>query len=329
MNCVENNVEISDLNDIKQKQIVELKKNLDENGYVVIPKVLSDEICDKYVEETVDWMCNLLPLDKNDQKTWKTENMPSGPRFGMYQSIVSHCPVAWKLREFTYPLFCSLYDTKELITSIDGASIMPPVKHRTTKDWPHIDQTISEENMVCYQGQVVLTDTTASFRCTPKSHLKHQEIVNRFEIDKKNPWHKFTSEQEKELESEFNDWQIPIHVKKGSIILWRSTTIHSAQRVEDHTIYEKEKKNGLWDGWRCTFYICQRPKKDFTKRGLTTVKKAYENGRTTNHWGTKTFPKTTRWDSNKDSRVLDLLKNPEKLVDKNISLTCKKLVGIL
>ena len=80
----------------------------------------------------------LNPRLTRNHETWTNGNIPSGPRRGMYQSIISHCPVAWKLREKLYPLFCGLHGTKELITSIDGATFMPPIQG-SNKDWPHID----------------------------------------------------------------------------------------------------------------------------------------------------------------------------------------------
>lgn len=292
---------------------------INEYGFVVLENMIDKNECDKYVDQSVKWMLDKLsPELSMDYKTWNNKNLPSGPRLGMYQSIISHCPVAWKIREIMYPLFCSLYDTKELITSIDGATILPPIIPNKVTHSPHVDQTTKEPVKVCYQGQAVLNDSTACFVCIPKSHLYHKNFI----LDTKSEWHRFGIE---ELNKIFGDNCLtPIYSGKGSIILWKSTLIHTSQYVDN--IVEPMGYNG----WRCTYYVCQRPKRDFKKTGLKTIKNATLNGRTTNHWGTKTFPKTTRWDKqSKNSKVYDLLTNTEILVYDDLTDIQKKLTGIL
>ena len=302
------------------KHIVEIKNKLDEFGVVILSEVFPKNKCDKYVEQSYNWLSSVNPKLTRKAETWTNENIPSGPRRGMYQSIISHCPIVWKLREKLYPLFSSLHGTKELITSVDGATFMPPLIS-SYKDWPHIDQTSLDQSIYSIQGQVVLTDTTASFRCTPKSHLKHQELVHKYDMDQKNQWYKFN--ETNELEEMFDQWQIPIHSKKGSVILWNSKTIHSAKYVDDPKIYDSEKS---WDGWRCVYYICQRPRTELTKRNLNTLRNAAMEGRTTNHWGIKMFPKKQRWDQ-KCPEINQILENPEKLVQP-LSELQKFLVGL-
>jgi len=57
-----------------------------------------------------------------------------------------------------------------------------------------------------------------------------------------------------------------------------------------------------------------RPRSQYSKRNLTTIRNAVLNGRCTNHWGTRTFPKFTRYAKNiKSPAVLELLENPETL----------------
>src|SRR5690606_5749422 len=130
---------------------------------------------------------------ETDYESWIKDNMPHGPRWGMYQSAVGDMKIAWRLRERLYYYFHNLHydtDTKQpLFTSIDGASIYPPkskylyrdemVGRNSTKlydsstDWAHID-TMGDEKI--YQGQIILTDTDAAFRCTPYSHKIHNKI---------------------------------------------------------------------------------------------------------------------------------------------------------
>lgn len=275
---------------------------MEELGYEIIEDVIENP--EEIFEEIKTWMTDTFEIEK-----WKLFNLPYGPRYGMYQGLVGHCPTIWKLREKVAPIFAEKWDceTTDLITSIDGASVFPPM-YRKTNDWPHIDQT--GEGLKCYQGQVVLTNTTASFVCTPRSHLKHQEVVDLY--DAKDNWCKVP--EAKEL---FDEWQIPIIAKAGSMILWDSRLIHSAKRQDRGD-----------DSWRCVVYICQRPKSHYTKRNLTTIKNAAINGRTTNHWGSRTFPK--KFHRQKRNDIIDeYSENPEKLsYIKHMTPLMKSLCGL-
>ena len=80
-----------------------------------------------------------------------------------------------------------------MITSIDGINIKPnlvgPYDNsnpsistssdftlNASTDWAHIDQT-SGDPLKCVQGQIVLANTTACFRCSPKSCFLFNEIM--------------------------------------------------------------------------------------------------------------------------------------------------------
>jgi hypothetical protein len=310
------------------EQISSILNKLDTYGLCVLPSVFNGEICDKYATDSINWLINLLPPLTKDPKTWIFPNLPYGNKTGLHHSLVSHSPILWTLREKLYPLFCGLWNTNELITSLDGGTIFPPNKVEN-KDWPHVDQTVPETKLHCFQAQVVLTDTTACFKCTPKSHLQHDMLSKKYKFDTKNQWFKFTESQISEMKNMFENWQIPIYTPKGSIILWRSTTIHSAQYVIDPNIYKNLKNTKKWlDGWRCTYYICERPKSHFTDLELNEIRQAVINGRTSNHWGTKLFPKSDP-SENKDPRVNKILDNPKIVSPKNLSDLQKKLCSFI
>lgn len=251
---------------------------LDKYGVCVLQDCIEDP--QKHFKDSIDWLSEKIDALTDDPITWIPENIPYGPRYGMMQTIIGHSPTAWKMRKLAYPYFAKLHDTNELYTSIDGASIYPPPKDkfRKQKDWPHIDQTKS--TCYCIQGQVVLTTTSAAFRCTPFSHHYYEELCVEYDI-KPTPsnWFKFKDEDISIVSQNFDHWQIPIPVKAGSIILWNSKTIHSSMY---HT------KN---DDWRCTYYVCFRPQKEYTSRNVHTLKRALKEGRMTNHWGTKLMGK--------------------------------------
>ncbi len=325
-------------------------KTLDAYGVVVLTGVLDAATSRRYTEAIVDWLCDKSEGLTRDPSTWLGKRLPYGPRAGMMQSLISHCPTVWTLREVMYPLFSALWLTTDLLTSIDGATVYPPVPARKgAQDWPHVDQTLLEpkpgEKVVfgktarCYQGQMVLTNTTASFRCSPKSHLFHAKLLALYgkEPDKSH-WLRTKGEVELAtiqgwLKACGGAWQIPIHAPAGSAVFWRSNLIHSAQRVE-RVPTDEEKRLDPWAGWRCAVYICQRPRAHFTKRNLTTLRNAATQGRTTIHWGTRLFPKKAgagRFSQNvkKVDTLEALTLAPEQVVNvEALTPLMKKLVGL-
>ena len=80
------------------------------------------------------------------------------------------------MKSIFQPVYSKLkgIDVHEFVCSIDGINVQPNISRMPTgeKDWPHCDQTERADIFKCVQGQVVLTNTNASFRATPKSH-KH------------------------------------------------------------------------------------------------------------------------------------------------------------
>lgn len=209
------------LNKITSDNIEDIKNILETYGVAILENYFTEEYADQVYDDVKEWLINIDIGLTNDVDTWITHNMPMGPRYGMYQSIVSNAPTFWELREQFHPIFSELLDNENLITSIDGASFYP-AKYcpKKTKEWPHIDQTESSEFM-CYQSQFVAADTSASFVCTPKSHIYHEEMLKKFNITSPKNWHKFTDTEIDKLKKKFKKcYQIPIHAKKGSVIFW-------------------------------------------------------------------------------------------------------------
>ncbi|XWV25795.1 hypothetical protein QJ857_gp1293 [Tupanvirus soda lake] len=291
-----------DLTNIKTTNIDHIKGILDEYGVAILEDYFSDEYADEVFESAKKWLINLNIGLTNDISTWIIRNMPYGPRYGMYQSFISHAPVFWKLREKFYPIFQKILEEEELITSIDGASIFPTFNAPKNKqDWAHIDQTVSSK-LMCYQSQFVATNTDATFVCTPGSHKHHQKILSKFKINSTNNWHKFTETEVVELKNIFkSNYQIPIHAKKGSVIFWDSRTIHSAK-------YPNTKENS----WRSVFYISMRASSTFDNKNRETIKNAVINGKTTNHWGSVIFKTIDRY-KRKNTEISNLATNSKKL----------------
>ena len=280
-------------------------------GVVVITGVHSEEYCNQKMDEIVQVFENLgTGIDRNKlEETWTTYNLPPQTRPGMYQALLANIQPVIDVRCHSKAkhIFQTLYNdlrenpVTDLVPTPDGINIKPngvgPYNKLKSRDWPHLDQTIRNP-FLCVQGQTVLTETSAAFRCTPKSHLLHSQIMDILEeihknLNPKSNWVKFDNNEINLIrdlcKAEDIDWQIPIYSPKGSFIIWNSTTIHSAKLADGP---EEKDPNDFWKGWRGVVYTCWRPKSEIPLRAQKLRKKYLEENRCTNHWGNKVFSKT-------------------------------------
>ena len=125
-------------------------KDLKENGYVIIPNILSTEEIDLARKMFFDWKNQIEDLDK-------FHNMidPHGI-FKFHE--VGHQEFAWFIR--TRPkiinLFKKLWDTNDLVVSFDGSCYIPKDCKKTDKLWTHTDQAPNSTGLKCYQSLVDL-----------------------------------------------------------------------------------------------------------------------------------------------------------------------------
>lgn len=280
------------------------------NGVVVINDVFTNDECDAFMDGITTDFINLgtgIKLDTNTdiKNTWTTYNLPPQTRPGLFQSLMSNSKNIWTIRSHNNvrKIFETLYtdlrkkEMRDFIVSGDGINIRPGfvgpyATSKTKNDWAHVDQTIKNNIYKCIQGQAVLTNTTASFVASPKSHLVFDNILEKFNCTDTSNWLKFTDEQittVKELiQKKGGQYQIPILSKKGSFIVWASTLVHSAKLQDKEEYPTNEDK---YNGWRGVVYVCYRPKEEFTKAEISKRIKAFNENRVLNHWSTKMFGK--------------------------------------
>ena len=286
----------------------EATKFIKENGYIVIDNLFSKRYCDNLVGKTINAFQTINPeLDHTRKETWKVSELPPQTRTGMYQSLISNISPVREVRENENykKIFSEIYSRvkpnynlgDELVCSIDGINFKPntrgPYLSKGTRDWAHLDQTKRNDIYKCLQGQVVLSNTSACFVCSPKSHKLHKEIMEICGVKEKDSsnWCKIPKDKysqcQKLVEEIGGSWQIPIKVKAGSCILWFSTTIHSARHSEK---MEPINDSDLYLGYRCVYYITYRPKSEFTEKQIEKILNNLDRNRNMNHWNTRTFP---------------------------------------
>ena len=133
--------------------------------------------------------------------------MPPQTRHGLFQALVANFPTVWTIRSHpnVRKIFEILYSgvrgsaQANFIVSSDGINIRPgtigPFHKTTSKDWAHVDQTILNDVYKCIQGQAVLTNTTASFVASTKSHLIFDELLIKLKKSGTSNWLKFTDDE--------------------------------------------------------------------------------------------------------------------------------------
>jgi hypothetical protein len=278
----------------------------DEYGVCVITNVFTPNECNNIMDNIVSSFEKLgTGVNRKDPKTWNNYNLPVMTRPGMFQASMCNLPIIWKVRtdDRINNIFTILYEkfrgTDDLIVSTDGINIkhagigpFHDVKNDFDKDWCHLDQTVDADRYKCIQGQLVMTNTTSAFRCTPKSHdYLYQILSDHSKLGDSQNWFKFNNTEKKEikefLEKKGCEWQIPIYCPQGSFIVWNSALIHSAKFADKP---DGPTKTDPWKGWRGVLYICYRPRSDMRNGDIAKKIKNIKENRVMNHWGTKTFP---------------------------------------
>lgn len=310
---------------------------LKEYGVVVVSDVFSAERCNQEMTRTLSQICKISPevklgSMKEIEETWTRENLMPQTRSGLFQNGYSF--LSWPIRSApeVVAIFQEAYTALrgepvvELVSSLDAINIRPPIKPFTTpsaKDWAHIDQTLSDNPYECVQGQVVLTNTTAAFRCSPKSHLIYKDLLKSAgKLGNKANWFKIpepTYRTAREmLDKVDGEWQKVIQVPRGSVILWLSSVIHSAVMASKESKRTQINPQEPWDQWRGVFYVCHRPKSEVSEEHIRQLQTAFKDNRTTNHWGNKLFATSlpTRFMSmtHYNETIQKYIKNPSAIL---------------
>ena len=131
----------------QQSLIPSYLKDLEELGYCVIPQVLStsetellyQRVWHEYIEKA--WPnCRM-----DDRSNWK-EAFPMHNNIGIFAGPAGQTQVMWDLRQDSriVDVFAQIWNTNDLIVSMDGLSFMcpPEIREGYFEPWPHVDQAI-------------------------------------------------------------------------------------------------------------------------------------------------------------------------------------------
>jgi len=299
-------------------QITSYLKDLEELGYCVIPQLFCP--CEaKYLYQRVwhEFIEKAWPNCKmDDRSNWK-ETFPMHNKVGIFAGPAGQTQVMWDLRQDPriVEVFAAIWNTDDLIVSMDGLSFMcpPEIRESHAEPWPHTDQAIlrRQDNVAhnnnppidfvsesllktapyTIQGQFLFEDSfegDGGFYCIPKSHLRFAEFSPQLEMisamdiskeEKRKMRNAFLKEFFDEGTDAFGNpyCRQQITAPRGSLILWDSRTIHWNQHPSKNRPFSDQPKV------RMVGYLCYVPKARLTEEGKMLRKQAFEKGVSTGH----------------------------------------------
>lgn len=246
------------------------KQHLEEEGYVVISSVLSeDEYQTAFELFKKDWNYVTPRFDFEDKATWGIENAPLmyGKGMAVFNGF-GQSDFMWYLRTLDKfkDIFKTIHETEELVTSMDGFSVYLSDKQKS-KSWLHVDQN-PKNPLYSIQGSynfLPVTEEDAGFVIVPRSHLDYTPIVKHDKSWIMCPDEQHLKESKKLL------------IPKNCFMLWNSKLIHANQGMTKKTTELN----------RLTAYISYLPKSLREPDILEAKIRAYIASETTSHWSNK------------------------------------------
>ena len=246
---------------------MDFKQQLQENGYVVIPNILSHDKVEHALRLFHNWKSTIENFD-----TIHSKISPHGiiKTWGIGQQ--QH---AWFIR--TQPevqqIFKDFYETDDLIVSYDGSCYITHDLYKKKKDncWTHTDQAPCKPGFECLQGFISLTsNTNTSLVVYEGSHKLHESYFKSKDICNKSNWNKI----DPTYLDEIKDTKKILNVEAGSLVLWDSRTFHQNQYGSPNC------EN------RIVQYVCYLPRSHKKNTKAVTKKRQlyFDTMRTTSHW---------------------------------------------
>lgn len=296
-----------------------IPKVLGTNGVVIVTGVFSDEECERHVEAIVDSVCQLSDgVSASDLSTWTPDRLLPQLTPGIFQCGIGHTKAAWRVRgdSRVREVFAAAYgrEAGPLVGSLEMVKVWPPIppfNAPCTPDWAHFDDPGNYDK--CLQGQVVLANTQACLVCSPRSHMVYNRLANLRKGSGLNA-EPNRSEAQAAVEAVGGLFQVPCVAPRGSMILFLSTTLHSARFMPDpdqvtHDAHDDDPYaddddddpdvhsaaiGDSWRGWRCVVFVAFRPKAGVSEAHIHDLLVAFQQNRITRHGGSL-FPKKP-WD---------------------------------
>jgi len=268
----------------------EIISEVNVNGFIVIPSVISFEECDDIVDKGWTFLESLdTQLNRHNNATWIDENRPMHHRgfiFGVNIAFQTFFVIA---RMAVMYVFVAIWGADKLWTSLDGCIISKKPKHakfESFEDWK--EKTWTKDEFVImlppaihdneYLGALFVTTSEINERCFVYFPGSHRLFTEMLALEPK--LRKTRSGPERKLNPEHLDFfrskgiePVRVPVRRGSMIIWDPTLVHCSSEgfrdaPSDSMHFELRISMSPWN-------------KGSEKTHLMSARRMFEKGRTT------------------------------------------------
>jgi len=260
------------------------RDDLFRDGFVVLKGLISTEDSERYKQDMFSWLEKFpFGFDRNDEKTWTPEYLPTHMKGGMYHGYaVQHERFMWEARQEPKVIeaFEKLWGTKDLLVSFDGMNFTLPSHPRpATEPWPHIDQSPTRLGLQCVQGILNFAPNgpqdgglmvmKGSHKLSEDFFSAHADVLGR-KTWGPGDWFGFEPEEVKWFEGKGCEL-LKVCAGVGDVILWDSRTVHYNVLPESENI-------------RALIYACYTPASFATPDDLGKKAELFDQRKGTTHW---------------------------------------------
>jgi Phytanoyl-CoA dioxygenase (PhyH) len=201
-----------------------LRKEIDENGYLVVRTGLPDAL----VEAVASDIWRHVGASPDDPASWYQSDVIN-PRTGMVEMY--HYQSMWDVRQHPalYDVFSAVHGTPELWVSIDRAAFKPPVKDDhpefDSAGFIHWDTDINRypDIPLHVQGVLALEDCEANmggFQCVPNVYRDLPAFLERHRGERPVP-----------RAPDYSGYEVRrVPLRAGEMAVWSSTMLHGNGR---------------------------------------------------------------------------------------------------
>lgn len=255
-----------------------------------------------------------------DRSNWR-ETFPIHNLYGIFAGPAGQTQVMWDLRQDPriVAIFAKVWNTEELIVSMDGMSIMcpPEIREGYFEPWPHVDQAIMRQagkpkhdntppdgfvsesllktKPYTVQGQFLFEESLegdGGFYCIPKSHhlfeefaFQLEEFAQRYESMplSKEEWRKMRTDFVVNFFKDRLDVSGYPYSAKHICAPRGSVILWDSRTVHWNQHPDKNRACSGNPRVRMVGYLCYAPKSRLTEEGALMRKEAFERGISTGH----------------------------------------------